>query len=59
VEKIKITRKEIDELYDIEEDTANPVTPEAIAQANRKDMNFTFEEYTEVYDKKEVEEDAT
>ncbi len=65
VEKLKISRKEIEEMYDIVEgEIEDPKTPDEIADANRKDAekNFTFEEYTEHYDKnqeKEFLEDAS
>ncbi len=48
MEKIKITQKEIDELYDIEKTEEVPVE-ENIA-------NATFEEYTDYFDKKENKE---
>ncbi len=59
MEKIKITKKEIEELYDIQDDTLEAPSEEP-TQAEEK--NFRFEEYTESYDKqqlKEFKEDAT
>ncbi len=46
-EKIKITRKEVDDIYDIEE-------PKEEAQPT--EANATFEEFTEYYDEKELKE---
>jgi len=55
-EKIKITKKELDDIYEIEED----VEKELIVAKDDQDKNFTFEEYTEHYDKnnkKQLEQD--
>jgi len=58
VEKTKITQKDFDEIYELIpnlEDNKN--IPE-----KEESKNFTFEEYTEQYDKnikKELEEDAS
>ncbi len=57
MEKIKITQKEIDELYDVQLDLENPTTPNEVAKANHDDANATFEEYTEYYDKKQKDEE--
>ncbi len=56
MEKIKISKKELEDIYDIT-DAVKPVEEE-----KEEDKNFTFEEYTESYDKeqlKEFKEDAT
>ncbi len=56
-EKLKISKKEFDEMYelipDIEDTQDTPIKEET--------KNFTFEEYTEAYDKngKKVEDDAS
>jgi len=48
-EKIKITKAEIAELYDITDDEVKEVVQD-------DGKNATFEEYTEIYDKKQVKE---
>lgn len=53
-EKIKITRKEIDELYDITQD--EELTPPIVDEITDDMKNATFEEYTELYDKKQEKE---
>ncbi len=47
-DKIKITKKEIEDLYDIEEQVPGP-KEELVETEETK--NFTFEEFTEHYDK--------
>ncbi len=54
VEKIKITRKEIDELYDIEDAGLDAVVDKVVKEDDNK--NFTFEEYTEYIDNKSSKE---
>ncbi len=59
MEKIKITKKEIKDLYDVIDEDPVSSTEEHI---QGEDKNFTFEEYTESYDKqqlKEFKEDAS
>lgn len=50
--KIKISKKELDEIYDIEDDTVD----KEVKEIEKEDKNATFEEYTEQYDKKDLEE---
>ncbi len=50
-EKIKITKAEIAELYDITDD--EPITPVDIAIEQRDQANATFEEFSESYDNAE------
>ncbi len=51
-EKISITRKEIEELYDITDDVKESVDK---GEQQEKPANATFEEYTEYYDKNQIE----
>ncbi len=58
-EKVKITKKELDEIYELVPDIEDSKNiPE-----KEPDTNFSFEEYTEQYDKEhnkvELEEDAS
>ncbi len=53
-EKIKITKAEIAELYDITDDES--ITPVDIAIEQRDQANATFEEFTQSYDEKERKE---
>ncbi len=66
MEKVKITKKELDEIYELVpdiEDTEN--IPEELQAKNQnfntETDNFSFEEFTEHFDKegKKVVEDAT
>ncbi len=48
MEKIKITQKEIDELYDITDDTPNEQAKNI--DISNVESNAQFEEFTEYYD---------
>ncbi len=54
-EKIKITLKELTDLYDIE-GYDNSIIPVKETSSIRTGANSEFEQYTEDYDKKEEEE---
>ncbi len=49
-DKIKITIKELEDLYDIEDPDKNK------QKEVNTDANATFEEFTEYFDKKEMED---
>ncbi len=53
MEKIKITQKEIDEIYDIEEEKDGKVAEKPQYEEDIKEMGF--EEYTEKEDEKVIE----
>ncbi len=58
MEKVKISRKELEEIYDVvEEVKENQAYVKEISDKNEEDnKNFTFEEYTKEVDKKLVKE---
>ncbi len=56
VEKVKITKKELDEIYELIPDLEDKKN---IPEEEIDNKNFSFEQYTEYYDKQKVEEDAT
>ncbi len=51
-EKIKITKKEIEELYDITDDDPE----KASFKVDDISVNATFEEFTEIFDKEHEKE---
>ncbi len=53
MDKIKITQKEIDELYDISQDKQES---DKVVKDDEISPNATFEEVTEIYDKKQMKE---
>ncbi len=58
MDKIKITKKEIEEMYDITDDGKDS-SPDKGDEIIEEKKNFTFEEHSEYFDKKELEEDAS
>ncbi len=55
MEKIKATRREIEEMYDIEDEPEHAKGGPDPHEAKEK-KNFTFDQYTTSYDKEEVKE---
>ncbi len=51
IDKIKITRKEIEDMYDITDDTSLPAI-DTEPKGEEMEKNFTFEEYSEHVDNK-------
>jgi len=56
VEKIKITKQEIEDMYEVTDDTLEKPSEE---QTDQTEKNFTFEEYTEYFDKKDMKDLAS
>ncbi len=54
-DKIKITKEELEDIYDIQESPTDK--PKDSKQKEESSANATFEEFTEYFDEKELKEE--